>query len=150
MNYNTWKSNYETEFAEYRKNNYFIAYYDFEVERELKRLNATIDEFVNVGDYCNYHRKSTLNVPDEINAKYQNLFLDGINDETFLKEFVIGELERIRAFRDIDSAATKIFKYRNLPVTVDDFDENQLAVFNDAVAEYKEKYADEIKLFSDF
>lgn len=150
MNYNSWKSNYETEFAEYRKNNYFIAYYDFEVERELKRLNATIDEFVTVGDFCNYHRKSTLHVPDEINAKYQNLFLDGINNETFLKEFVIGELERIRAYRDVDAAATKIFKYRNLPITVADFNATQLKVFNDAVAEYKEKYADEIKICSGF
>ena len=150
MNYETWKSNYETEFAEYRKNNYFIAYYDFEVERELKRLNATIDEFVTVGDFCNYHRKSTLNIPDEINAKYQNLFLDGINDAEFLKDFVIGELERIRAYRDVDAAATKIFKYRNLPISVADFNDNQLAVFNGAVAEYKEKYAAEIKLCSDF
>jgi hypothetical protein len=149
MNYETWKSNYETEFAEYRKNNYFIAYYDFEVERELKRLNATIDEFVTVGDFCNYHRKSTLNIPDEINAKYGALFVDGIKDDEFFKAFLVDEFERIRPVTDVDATLSNVFKYRNLPVAVADLDENQLTVFNDAVAEYKVKNAKYIAMFSD-
>lgn len=143
MDYKTWKTQYETEFDEHRKANCRIVY-DYQPEYN-EYLNSP--EWIMYGDFCNFIRRGTQNRGKEITAKYEALLVENL--EVFTG-FVKDEFKRVHPLRDIDETLSKIFQYRNMSITPDDFTPEQTQAFNQAVTEYKEANKKYIEMVSNW
>lgn len=141
MDYKTWKNDYEAEMDKYRTEN-VVEIYDKTEQRKFRRENPNYD---NVGLFSIFVKKDAIGKDKEILAKYENLLLNNIEAFT---GFVANEFERIKPFKDVDERLSKIFQYQNMEVRVEDLSEEQKAIFDKAVEDYKEKYSDLIERFN--
>ena len=141
MDYKTWKNEYEAEMDKYRTEN-VVEIYDKTEQRKFRRENPNYD---NVGLFSIFVKKDAIGKDKEILAKYENLLLNNIEAFT---GFVTNEFERIKPVTDIDERLSNIFKYQNMEVRVEDLSEEQKAIFDKAVEDYKEKYSDLIERFN--
>ena len=150
MDYKTWKNNYEAEFEAHRKANYRLIYrYQSDYQKYLNDPN-----WIQVGDFCNFHRVGTLHIGAEITAKYEKLMLENI--EVF-EGFCLDEFNRIRVYNevcgddeDFFGNACKIFEYSNMSVRFDDLSSEQKIVFVSALKSHLDEHEDAINLFRDF
>ena len=138
MDYKTWKNNYENEFKAHRDENTRIVY-DYQSDYDYY-LNS--NDWVMVGDFCNFVRAGTENKGAEITAKYEAIL---VQDLEVFTGFIKDEFKRVHPLTDIDETLSQVFQYRNMAITPDDFTPAQTQAFNQAVTEYKEankKYID--------
>ena len=141
--YTNWKNDYEAEFEEHRNANYRLIY-DYQDGYEYY-LNSP--DWVMVGDFCNFHRRGTLHIGEQITAKYEALMLNNIN---IFEGFCEAEFERIRVWHDYDNDfeyAKKIFQYDNMSVRYDDLTTNQKWTFQECLKRHIAEHEEHIKLF---
>jgi len=142
--YKDWKENIEKEFKEYREANYRLVYrYQSDYE-----YYSNSPDWVMVGDFCNFHRRGTLHIPEQIYAKYEKSLLDNINIFTgFCKD----EFDRIRVWHDYKNSfekAKKIFEYAGgFKVRYDDLTTNQKWAFKQELEAHIKKHEEDIELF---
>lgn len=145
MDYKTWKDNYEAEFEAHRKQNYRLIY------RYQSEYQKYVDDpdWIQVGDFCNFHRVGTLHIGEEITAKYEKLLIE--NDDV-LKGFCLDEFERIHVYsatlhdETYFDEAKKIFKYDNMSVRYETLSETQQLIFIVALGEHLEAHREDIQL----
>lgn len=141
MDYKTWKTNFENEFDEHRKANCRIVY-SYEDDYDYYRNSP---DWIMYGDFCNFIRRGTENIGQEITDKYEALLVENLEIFT---GFIKDEFKRVHPLRNIDENLSQVFQYSNMSITPDDFTPEQTQAFNQAVAEYKEankKYIDFVK-----
>lgn len=145
MDYKTWKTNFENEFDEHRKNNCRIVY---DYQREYDHYRNSPD-WIMYGDFCNFIRAGTENKGAEITAKYEALLVENLEIFT---GFIKDEFKRVHPLREVDETLYKIFEFNNMAITPDDFTPEQSQAFTEAVNEYKKankKYIDLVKKHDD-
>lgn len=147
MDYKTWKNNYEAEFEAHRKANYRLIYrYQSEYQKYLND-----PDWIQVGDFCNFHRVGTLHIGAEITAKYEKLMLEDATNE-ILKGFCLDEFERIHVYSSslhgetYVGEAKKIFEYSNMTVRYETLSEIQQLIFVIALGEHLEAHREDIEL----
>ena len=142
--YKNWKENIENEFKEYREANYRLVYrYQTDYDYYLNSPDG-----VQVGDFCNFHRRGTLHIPEQIYKKYEKLMLDNIN---IFSGFCKDEFDRIRVWLDYENSfekSKKIFEYSGgFKVRYEDLTTNQKWVFNQELEAYLKEHEEDIELF---
>lgn len=144
--YENWKENLEAEFEEHRNKNTKLIY-DYQDGYEDYLNNP---EWVMVGDFCNFVRRTALNKHEEINARYQKELLNNIN---IFKGFCQDEFERIRVCHrgsNFEEYAKKIFEYSGMKLRYDDLTTNQRWEFKKELKKYLEANEETIELFKKF
>lgn len=144
--YKNWKENLEAEFEEHRNQNTKLIYryqdgYDYYVNSP---------EWVMVGDFCNFVRRSALHKHEEINARYKKELLNNIN---IFRGFCQDEFERIRVCHrgsNFEEYAKKIFEYSGMKLRYDDLTTNQRWEFKKELKKYLEANEETIELFKKF
>ena len=142
--YKNWKENIENEFKEYRDANYRLVY-SYQSDYDYYLNNP---DWVMVGDFCNFHRRGTLHIPEQIYNKYEKLMLDNIN---IFSGFCKAEFDRIRVWHDYENSfekSKKIFEYSGgFKVRFDDLTTNQKWVFNQELEAHLKEHEEDIELF---
>ena len=140
--YTNWKNNYEAEFEEHRQKNYRLIY---RYQSEYKKY-VNDPEWIQVGDFCNFHRRGTLHIGEQITAKYEKLMLNNIN---VFKGFCEDEFNRVCVFHDYNNAfesAKKIFGYRNMKIRYEDLTTNQRWAFKQELNKHLQDHDEEINI----
>lgn len=146
MKFETWKKGLESEFAVHRELNTKLIYsyqdgYD-------DYVNSS--EWVMVGDFCNFVKKSALNDHEVILAKYEEIL---VSDLEVFKGFCEEEFERIKVWsaflRDesCEDYALNIFKFNNFKVRYDDLSDEQRSVFDSALSRHFDVHSDDMELW---
>ena len=141
MDYKTWKTNFENEFEQHRKQNTKIIY-DYQTGYDYY-LNSP--EWIMYGDFCNFIRKGTENKGPEITAKYETLLNENIE---IFNGFIRDEFKRVHPFTEVDKTLNQIFQFNNMKLTPETFTPEQTQVFNKAVTDYKEEHKEFIEIFN--
>lgn len=149
MNYTTWKNGLESEFAVHREQNTKLIYRYQDGYEDY----ANSSEWVMVGDFCNFVRRSALNDHKIILAKYEAIL---VSDLEVFKGFCEDEFERINvwsAFLHDDTSenyALNIFEYNNFKVRYEDLSDVQKSAFDSALSRHLEEHGEDITLLKKF
>lgn len=145
MDYNTWKNGLEGEFAVHRELNTKLIY-SYQDGYDYYRDS---DEWVMVGDFCNFVRRSALNDHEVILAKYESIL---VSDLDVFKGFCEEEFERIKVWSAClhdeasEDYALNIFKFNNFEVRYGDLSDEQKCVFDCALESHLESHSEDILL----
>lgn len=146
--YKTWKENYEAEFAEHRKENTRLIY------RYQSEYDAYVNnpEWVQVGDFCNFVRRTALNKGAEITAKYE---AELIANDAIFAGFCLDEFERIHLWKteawkpedheDVETEASNIFEYCNMKTRLETLTPEQESLFRKAITEHLLQHEEDIQ-----
>lgn len=139
MEYEEWKTNYENELEEYRKENVKIIY-DYQDEYE-DYLNSP--EWVMYGDFNYFIRKGSEEISAQITAKYEEYIMEDLN---LFEAFVNDKIETLHPLSDIDNMLNQIFKFSGFKnISIDTLSEEEKEIFENAKEKYKEDNAEIIQ-----
>lgn len=149
--YQTWKQNYEAEFEEHRRENCRLVY-DYQSDYAYYSNNP---EWVMVGDFCNFVRRTAINRGKEITAKYEEQLI--ANDNIFAG-FCLDEFERIQLWHsqafgedeDLETKAKKIFEYRNMKTRLETLTSEQESLFRRAITEHLLQHEEDIQTIAKY
>lgn len=139
MEYEEWKTNYENELEEYRKENVKIIY-DYQDEYE-DYLNSP--EWVMYGDFNYFIRKGSEEISAQITARYEEYIMEDLN---LFEAYVNDKIEILHPLFDIDNMLNQIFNISGFKnISVNTLSEEQKEIFENAKEKYKEDNAEIIQ-----
>lgn len=139
MEYEEWKTNYENELENYRKENVKIIY-DYQDEYE-DYLNSP--EWIMYGDFNYFIRKGSEEISAQITAKYEEYIMEDLD---LFEAFVNDKIKTLHPLSDIDNMLNQIFKFSGFKnISIDTLSEDEKEIFENAKEKYKEDNAEIIQ-----